>query len=329
MPLEPEAFQKTRRYQVRATVPEMLEALAPRPERAPEPAPEPASPSKKTPARLGVGLLVATGVLLALLYLLPSDQKELASLVVLLVFFSLVGGVILLIASWVLQQEAAMKESWPSRDWVVEPPHKEQRRLLLATVLQRFQVDLLSDAPVDVTLDLTLPVDPGKRLRTENLEGKSGAGTREDFVDPWLSLQGRFADGTQLHLSVVDQVRVVERMKTMPLKTRTRRKRSGVSRMTVALRVKPERHPGLATMTGLARNAVKLPPGARVKRVRVAEDRVELRVLMNEGWVARARSADARGVDASRTVTMMLLSLYQVLNHSCSQGQPGKMRSTP
>ncbi|NNC18045.1 hypothetical protein HJC22_20220, partial [Corallococcus exiguus] len=33
--------------------------------------------------------------------------------------------------------------------------------------------------------------------------------------------------------------------------------------------------------------------------------------------------------DASRVVTMMLLSLYQVLNHSSSQGQPGKKRSTP
>jgi hypothetical protein len=215
----------------------------------------------------------------------------------------------------VIHQEAATKRSWPSNDWVVEPPHTKQRRLLLATVLQRFQVDLLADAPVDVTLDLTLPLDSSKRVRTENLEGKRGPGTRADFVDPWLSLQGRFADGTHLHLSVVDQVRVVERMKVMPLKTRTKTRRSGVSLMTVALRVKPERHPGLAMLEDPARSAVRLPPGVKLKRLRVAEDRVELRVLMNEGWgvQGRGRPVDARKTDASRTATMMLLSLYQVL----------------
>ncbi|MBN9681194.1 MULTISPECIES: hypothetical protein [unclassified Corallococcus] len=336
MALEPEAFQKTQRYQVRATVPEVLAALTPKPERAPEP--EPVRASKNTPARFGVGLLVAAGVLLAVLWLLPSDQKELASLAVLLFFFSLPGGILLLLASWMLQQEAAAKRSWPPNDWVVEPPHKDQRRLLLATLLKRFQVDLLADAPVDVTLDLTLPLDASKRVRTENLEGKRGPGTRADFVDPWLSLQGRFADGTHLHLSVVDQVRVVERMKVMPLKTRTKTKRSGVSLMTVALRVKPERHPGLATLKDAARSAVRLPPGARLKRVRVAEDRVALRVQLDEDWVARPPSEPRPGAsprpeaprktDASRTATMMLLSLYQVLNHSSSQVQPGKMRST-
>ncbi|RKH45480.1 hypothetical protein D7X55_06070 [Corallococcus sp. AB049A] len=323
MPLEPEAFQKTRRYQVSATVPEVLEALSPKPRPAPEPEPEPESPRKNTPARFGVGLLVATAGLFLVLRLLPPDQEGLASLLGSLCLLSLFGGGILLIASWMLRQEAEAQRSWPPGDWVVEPPHKAQRRQLLATVLQRFQVDLMADAPVDVTLDLTLPVDPAKRAQPRT----QGPATREDFVDPWLSLQGRFADGTQLHLSVVDQVRVVERMKTTPLKTRIRRKRSGVSLMTVALRVKPERHPGLAAMEDHARGAVKLPPGVRLKRLRVAEDRVELRVLMNEDWVARPR--DPRKTDASRTVTMMLLSLYQVLNHSSSQGQPGKMRSTP
>lgn len=336
MPLEPEAFQKTQRYQVSATVPEVLEALAPKP--TPAPSPEPESRPTSGFARLGKGLLVVSALSFVGIQLLPSERSGTAEGVFAILFFacfiSLLGGVISLIASAVGPGPgfSSRTSPWPGGEaW--EPPHKEKRRLMLATVLQRFQVDLLAD--VKVTLDLTQPMDPSKLAgkgplgKAKQVKGQQGPATREDFVDPWLSLQGRFADGTQLHLSVVDQVRVVERMKAMPLKTKVKRKRSGVSLMTVALRVKPERHPGLAARQDHARSAVKLPPGVKLKRVRVDEDRAELRVQMDEGWVAHARAVDARGPDASRTVTMMLLSLYQVLNHSSSQGQSGKMRSTP
>ena len=336
MPLEPEAFQKTRRYEVSATVPEVLEALAPKPK--PAPAPEPESRPTSGFARLGKGLLVVSALSFVGIQLLPSERSEWAESVYAILFFacfiSLLGGIISLIASAVGPgPEFSMRDSPWAEGSTWEPPHKEKRRQLLATLLQRFQVDLTAD--VKVTLDLSPPMDSSKLAgkgplgKARQGKGQHGPATREDFVDPWLSLQGRFADGTQLHLSVVDQVRVVERMKAMPLKTKVKRKRSGVSLMTVALRVKPERHPGLATLQDHAQGAVKLPPGVKLKRVRVDEDRAELRVQMDEGWVARARAVDARRPDASRTVTMMLLSLYQVLHHSSSQGQPGKMRSTP
>ncbi|RKG70720.1 hypothetical protein D7V80_03930 [Corallococcus sp. CA054B] len=340
MPLEPEAFQKTQRYQARATVAEVLEdlrALAP-PERAPEPRPEPASLRARKGRRAGMGLLLASGVLFVALRLMPSGQEGVSALLGFLCFLTLLGGVIVLIVSVVHGQVASMEMSMSSmREERFGESYKEQRRLLLATVLRRFQVDLVQDAPVEVTLDVSTPLAPGKRVH----QGKHGTWDREDFADPWLSLQGRFADGTQLHLSVVDQVRVLRRTKTLPGKVRHQNKRSGASLMTVALRVNPGRHPGLTALEERARDAVKLPPGARVKRVRVAEDRVELRVLLEEGWVARGPNAaepsevlpgrppslNAHKTDASRAVTMMFLSLYQVLNHSSSQGLPGNVRS--
>ncbi|RKG68025.1 hypothetical protein D7W79_34685 [Corallococcus exercitus] len=332
MPLDLEAFQKTQVYQRRATVAEVLEdlrAMDPRARPVPEARqPEPTGPPKNTAARIGVGMLVAAVVALAILWFLPSGLEGLTSLMGFLFFGLLVGGILTLVASSMGSEfdSPLSASSWPEERFVA--PYKEQRRLLVATVLQRFQVDLVQDAPVDVTLDLTLPLDDRKRVH----RGKHGTGTREDFVDPWLSLQGRFADGTQLQLSVVEQVRLVHRTKVLPLKVKTKRKRSGVSLMTVALRVKPERHPGLAAMESRARDAVRLPPGARLKRVRVAEDRAELRVLLDEDWVVQAprtpRPQGSSKPDASRTATMMLLSLYQVLNHSSSQARPGNVRST-
>lgn len=217
----------------------------------------------------------------------------------------------------------------------------DRRYGLVAALLQRFQVDLDANAPVDVKLDLA-PVDAERKCVGKR---KRGRWDSEDFADTWLSLHGRFADGTHLHLSAVAHLQ--KRRRTglgISGKTKTKTKRKGKSLLQVGLRVKPERFPGLTALEARARDAVKLPPGARLKRLRVAEDRVELRVLLDEDWVARPPKAPRPSevpsgdrprpeapskTDASRAVTMMLLSLYQVLNHSSSRAQPGKKRSTP
>lgn len=312
MPLDLEAFHKTRVYQARATVLEVLEDLR----RMAEPPPEPPLNKFQILARVGTGLLV-TGIL-GLVGVGGAPGGRPPAWVSLLLISMLPIGFLALVVGKVFGPD--LKAGFPRRP----EPQMEQRRLLLATLLRRFQVDLEPDAPVDVRLDLTSVLEGHKRVQLHN----EGQRTRQDFVDPWLSLQGRFADGTQLQLTVVDQVRTLSISKVSASgRLKTKARRSGVSLMTVALRVKPERHPGLAALEASAQGAVRLPPGARLKRLRVAEDRVELRALMDEDWVAR--SQEPSKTDASRTATMMLLSLYQVLNHSSSQGQPGTMRSTP
>ncbi|MGE6763511.1 hypothetical protein ACQKGO_36210 [Corallococcus interemptor] len=327
MPLDLEAFHKTQRYQARSTAPEVLEDLR----KLAEPPPKPPLTPSQTVARVGAWLLGA-GVLGLVIFGIVLDRPP-VPLMVLFIAMAPVGFVMFVVGNVMSPPGPA----WPRH---VEP-HVAQRRQLVATLLKRLQVDLEQDAPVEVSLDLTNALRDHKRVHLEN----EGNRTRQDFSDPWLSLQGRFADGTQLHLTVVDQVRTLQRTKLSASgRLKSKARRHGVSLMTVALRVKPERHPALADLEAHARGAVRLPPGASLKRLRVAEDRAELRVLMDEDWVAQAprspnppevrqggapRSREPVKADASRTATMMLLSLYQVLNHSSSQGQPGKMRSTP
>ncbi|MBN8229947.1 hypothetical protein JYK02_20755 [Corallococcus macrosporus] len=306
MPLDLEAFQKTQHYQVRATVAEVLEDL-----RSMEaPPPKPPLNAFQMGARVGTGLIIA-GVLGLGVFGFVLDGSHAG--LILLCIGMILGGFVTLVVSKVFGMDLELKAGGPR--WV--EPQMAQRRRLVATLLERFQVDLDAKAPVDVKLDLTSAVEGHKRVHLEN----QGPRTRQDFVDPWLSLQGRFADGTHLHLTVVDQVRTLQRSKVSASgKLKTKARRDGVSLLQVALRVKPERHPGLLAQEARARDAVRLPPGARLKRVRVAEDRVELRVLLDEDWVAHARKAEAEKPDASRTATMMLLSLYQVLGAARQQG---------
>ncbi|MHA7627355.1 hypothetical protein [Corallococcus sp. M7] len=336
MPLDFDAFQKTLVYQARATVPEVLEdlrAMEPRLELAMDARVAQSSSVSRTLRRWGVGLLLGALGIFGGIQLLPTGPGVVLSfLLVIPCFFAAFGGVVALCVG-------ALGGKTP-RALSPDEQREVQRRLLLATLLKRFQVDLVKDAPVDVTLDVAPVLDSRKRVH----QGPQGPWDRQDFVDPWLSLRGRFADGTQLHLSVVDQVCKRHRVaRSASGRKKHKHKRNGVSLMTVALRVDPERHPRLAVQEKRTSDAVRLPPGARLKRLRVAEDRVELRVLLDEDWVARPPKAvppsEPRSIasprleapsktDASRTATMMLLSLYQVLYHSSSRVQPGKMRST-
>ncbi|WP_043320854.1 hypothetical protein [Corallococcus coralloides] len=212
----------------------------------------------------------------------------------------------------------------------------ENRRYgLVAALLQRFQVDLDANAPVDVKLDLA-PVDEERKAVGKR---KRGRWDSEDFADTWLSLHGRFADGTHLHLSAVEHLQKRRRTgRGSSGKTKTKTKRKGKTLLQVGLRVKPERFPGLADQRANAKKAVRLPPEVVLSRLDVAQDRVSMRALLGKDgrdWVARrpkpATPSEPTVLpphDASRVVTMMLLSLYQVLG-ATHRKAPARGRSQP
>lgn len=208
---------------------------------------------------------------------------------------------------------------------------------LAATLLKRFQVDLDAGAPVDVKLDLA-PVDDARKCVGKR---KRGRWDSEDFTDTWLSLHGRFADGTHLHLSAVEHLqkrRRTSRGSSGKMKLKTKRK--GKTLLQVGLRVKPERFPGLADQRASAKKAVRLPPGITLSRLDVAQDRLSLRVVMDQEWsVLTTKPAPPEGKtpqrvkpparqDGARAATMMLLSLYQVLGTTRRQA-PAPARRKP
>ncbi|RKI03528.1 hypothetical protein [Corallococcus sp. AB038B] len=209
----------------------------------------------------------------------------------------------------------------------------ENRRYgLVSTLLQRFQVDLDANAPVDVKLDLA-PEDDARKCVGKLKRGRWDC---EDFTDAWLSLHGRFADGTHLHLSVVEHFQKRKRYgRGSSGKMKLKTKRKGKTLLQVGLRVKPERFPGLASQAANAKKAVRLPQEVMLSRLDVTQDRVAMRALLGRDgrdWVVRRTKPTSPSElivlppnDASRVVTMMLLSLYQVLGATHRQApSPGR-----
>lgn len=189
----------------------------------------------------------------------------------------------------------------------------ENRRYdLLSQLLLRLRRDIEPDEPVTLALDFRA-VDHADKLTGK---GRAGRWTTNDFEDPWMSLQARLRDGTHLKLSMEEWLQKRSRTKVNARgKRKTKRKDKSATFLQAQLRVKPERHPELASMKDAARDVVRLPPKVLLSKLDVSEDRLSLRARMESNWVALPADSGS-SPDATRTCLMMLLSLYQVLNHS-------------
>jgi hypothetical protein len=203
-----------------------------------------------------------------------------------------------------------------------------RRRELVMTLLSRLRTDQDPKGLVDVTLDQNTGIYPSPLVR----EAKQGAWDRSDFKFPWPPLQARLQDGTHLSLSAVEYA---QKMSKSKLTARGKRKYKYRTRdftvFQVALRVKPETHPELASLEEAARRAVRLPPDMELTRLRGAEDRLEMHVRVQAGTLDMKGRSDFFAPaekppmpEASRVVTMMLLSLYQTLGYARRQHPQSK-----
>jgi hypothetical protein len=197
-------------------------------------------------------------------------------------------------------------------------PHDlDNRRYGLArALLQRLQVDLDPDADVHLVLDLRAPNVPEKLVRKDAQDSEEGW-TLRFYSDPWLTLEARMADGAFVRIHMTERLRLGTRLKTSASgRVKAKTKRDGHARLDVSVRVKPKRYPELARMKARLRGATRLPSGVQLVRSRVEADRLSLRARLAEDWVDRREPGQEGRDDASRTATMMLLSLYQVLGYT-------------
>ncbi|RYZ42528.1 MAG: hypothetical protein EOO71_07435 [Myxococcaceae bacterium] len=220
---------------------------------------------------------------------------------------------------------------------LLKPRDLDNRRYGLARVLlKRLHVDLAPDAPVRLKLDLRQPDVREKRVKQDMV----GWWNTQFFVDPWFTLEARLADGTFLRIHMMEKLQKRYRYKTSASgKMKKKTKTKGFARLEVSLRVKPLRHPGLGALKARATNATRLPRRIELERVRVAADRLSLRVRLAGDWVAQAQKAPddpetpsfwkeaLEKDDASHTATMMLLSLYQVVHYARLRGKREAVRA--
>ncbi|MBZ4335031.1 hypothetical protein [Corallococcus sp. AS-1-12] len=193
----------------------------------------------------------------------------------------------------------------------------DRRPELVRRVLLRLKTDLAPHTPVRLRFRPDpRPEGPGSSFYGMKLPRK----VMPDVLDPWLTLETRLADGSHLRLSAVERRRnKVSAPGPNSFRRRTKVKEYDTLFLEARLRVKAKRHPALAGLSpDRAREAVRLPPGAKLQRLRITGEELRLRIRLEESWLPQVpRDAEAEtspAPDASRAVTMVLLSLYQMLH---------------
>lgn len=186
---------------------------------------------------------------------------------------------------------------------------EDRRYQLIARLVRCLAMDMRPDQPLRVMLDLRKPDVAPKHTH----KGTTNGWAVEYFRDPWLQLQGRFADGTRFAIRITDIVQNRSRPKIgQSGKRKIKTKQKGKAIAVVELAAKPEAYPLLPQVAEGVREAVQLPGQARLKDLKIRGHRLALECIIPYDWHEAEESEDR--LVGSRVVAMMLLSLYQVLN---------------
>jgi len=194
---------------------------------------------------------------------------------------------------------------------------------LLGKILSVLGRDVENNASLDVTLVLSPPTEKKKRLETVPHSYKRGWKI-DRFRDDWLSLQGKFMDETQFSFTVAEAV-VIQRGRKRSASGKIKSKRKVKSKgfeIALMLTFSRRKYGAIAVLKNEAQGAIQLPEAVQLKTLRVKDNSMYIRVrtppwgsMQQSLFAADTSSLAEESIDPLyQTMTMMLLSLYQVLN---------------
>ena len=190
---------------------------------------------------------------------------------------------------------------------------EDRRYELLARLLELLSPDLPADAKVRVRLDLK----PSNHKSKHSHKGQVRVWQVDYYVDPWLQVETKLADGTALKLLMTERRQDrVKHYRSRSGKSKSKRKQKSSHVVLVGLKPKTKRYDHLSQLAPQAKGAIKLPPFGLLKDLSVEEGAVTLKVATKENWGASAPGEPDEQASGTQLVAMMLLSLYQILNLS-------------
>ncbi|GAB4569549.1 MAG: hypothetical protein Tsb0020_23770 [Haliangiales bacterium] len=190
----------------------------------------------------------------------------------------------------------------------------ENRRYeMTQNVVRLLAADMAPDAGLAVHIDFGAADALHKRSDSETV----GEWDVERFRDPWLSLAGRFVDGTRYRVRFSHELQKRSRWKRSASgKRKYKSKRKSKNVAAIELRPKASKYPHLPSLARALDETVQLPEYAELAHAELDGDRITLKALVRDGW-------REDGLRASHVIAMMLLSGYQVLNAAKAIGRRG------
>jgi hypothetical protein len=186
---------------------------------------------------------------------------------------------------------------WKLRDDRCELPKK---------ILSMVNRDLAPNSNVKILIDFTPVGKMGKRIQTlpHPDPGKIGWNL-EIFEDQWLTLEGKFIDSSNFCLTVTDLNRKASWVNRRG-RFKSKYKDKGTD-INLRLTFPSKKYGATSFLQQATQSAVKLPAGTGVqlKQIKVAGKAIDLTVNTPQ---------NLNQEEMYQTITMMFLSLYQILN---------------
>jgi len=182
---------------------------------------------------------------------------------------------------------------------------RDERCELPKKILSMVNRDSTPNSNVIMVIHFTPAGEMGKEIQTLPHPRKRGW-QLSIFEDRWLILEGKFLDSTNFFLTVTDLNRTAygTKRRGKKLVSISRNKPKGTE-INLKLSFPSKKYGSIHVIQKAAPEAVKLPEEVNLKRIKVTAKAIELTVHTPPFFTQK---------EMYQTITMMFLSLYQVLN---------------
>jgi hypothetical protein len=179
---------------------------------------------------------------------------------------------------------------------------RDDRYELCKKILSMVNRDRTPNSNVKILIDFTPAGKMGKKIQT--LPHPSKRGWKLDiFEDQWLTLEGKFLDSTNFFLTVTELNRRAYGTNARG-KSKSKNKPKGTE-INLKLSFPSKKYGSIHVIQKAAPEAVKLPEQVNLKRMKVTPKAIDLTVNTPDSF---------KKEEMYQTITMMFLSLYQILN---------------
>ena len=165
--------------------------------------------------------------------------------------------------------------------------------------------DIKENSRLNVSVDFNLPII--KRKRIKKTKSSNYAGRKiTNYFDPWLNIQGEFADRTKFKFNIAEYYRNTSRWKTSRSGKRKWKSKNKFKGMEIELQLiyQPKKYGGAAILKKDAIDAIVLAQTAKLKAFKISPKLMQIKVFLPQKSPALIY----------QTVISMFLSLYQILN---------------
>ena len=242
-----------------------------------------------------IGWICFVGTILCVILAVVIAENSGSSLPILFVIVGAIAFVVSLVC-------AGIHSHWNRVD-VPDVRHQLPKQLL--AMLAR---DMAKGGATQLGIDFSSPTQKRKKTHTGPHPYRA-RWKRDYFEDGWLNLQGTFLDGTTYTLKTNELwIRSYgwKRSRSGKSKHKSKMKAKGME-LELFLQFSRKRYGAVSILEQDIESAIKLPPGAQLKKIRVDDNKMGLRVKISGMSVSNPKFV-------YDTTASMFLSLYHVLN---------------